>query len=118
MFQLLLGFLLLAGACACGTTQYTTTIAAEVTDMVISAASGVQLSVSIDANEDNLQALVSFHGNSLASSVVGTSTDGTTFIMNIQASDPTEPPSSANSMIFFSGASKTVAGKDLRLLFA
>ena len=63
---------LFAAAWACGTTQYTSTIGAEVTDIIISADFGVQLSVSIDANDSNLQALVSFHGKSLASSVVGT----------------------------------------------
>jgi len=100
---------LFAAAWACGTTQYTSTIGAEVTDIIISADFGVQLSVSIDANDSNLQALVSFHGKSLASSVVGTSTDDSTFSLHIQASEPTDPPSSANSMIFFSGASTTIA---------
>ena len=110
MLSIFVVFLLLAAAWGCGITQYTTTIDAEVTDMIISAASGVQLSVSIDANEDNLQALISFHGNSFASSVVSTATDGATFTMDIRASDLTDPPSSANSMIFFSGAPKAVTG--------
>ena len=110
MFFHFVCLLLVAVALGCGITQYTTNIGAEVTDIIVSTSSGVQLSVSIDANEDNRQALVSFHGNSVASSVVGTSTDGTTFTMSIQASEPTDPPSSANSMIFFSDTSKTVAG--------
>ena len=107
---------LFAAAWACGTTQYTSTIGAEVTDIIISADFGVQLSVSIDANDSNLQALVSFHGKSLASSVVGTSTDDSTFSLHNQASEPTDPPSSANSMIFFSGASTTIAGQSFQFV--
>jgi len=96
--------LLFSIAAACSTSMSTST--RDVTNLsTISFESEGLLSVAIEESDGPIAFLsYSFYGRDSAASIFSESSDSTSWSMVFSASQPTDPPSSANSMIFFSGA--------------
>jgi hypothetical protein len=84
----------------------------------ISFESEIVLSVVIEESQGPQARLsFSFYGRDSATSIFSESSDNTSWSMVFSASQPTDPPSSANSMIFFSGADSVAPCKFSALLF-
>jgi len=110
MFFVLLIALLNAADAQCSYSDFSAS-AQDVTEIILTCSPSVEMTVDVSSATNTSLAqdytiAVSFYGWTTASSRISESTYRNQWTVNIDASQPTDPPSSANSMIFFSTSSE------------